>query len=178
MFDMVIFYAGAYSCEGNITFSEEEEEQQEQEEGKITVRYNDKFISQVSDISSCLPIYINEIPQIDHTLDSASVNNNSIGPLTDDVIINNSSIAHFIMIFAEFYLAYRFAASKKCNIIFLDGSLSSSYLGLISATSSSGKLWKTNCSLLGMEVDGLQLDINDLRIARHNIVNEIVYPVA
>jgi hypothetical protein len=26
MFDMVIFYAGAYSCEGNITFSKEEEE--------------------------------------------------------------------------------------------------------------------------------------------------------
>ena len=36
--------------------------------------YNDKFISQISDISSCLPIYINEIPQIHHTLDSASVN--------------------------------------------------------------------------------------------------------
>jgi hypothetical protein len=171
MFDMAIFYAGAYSCEGNITFSEEE---QQEKEGKITVIYNDKFISQVSDISSCLPIYINEIPQIDHIFDSASVNNNPIGPLTDDVIINNSSIAHFIMIFAEIYLAYRFAASKKCNIIFLDGSLSSSYLGLISATSSSGKLWKTNCSLLGMEIDGLQLDINDLRIARHNIVNEIL----
>ena len=36
--------------------------------------YNDKFISQISDISSCLPIYIKEIPQIYHTLDSASVN--------------------------------------------------------------------------------------------------------
>jgi hypothetical protein len=72
------------------------------------------------------------------------------------------------MIFAEIYLAYRFAASKKCNIIFLDGSLSSTYRGLISATSS-GKLWKTNCSLLGTEVDGLEIDINDLRIARNNI---------
>jgi hypothetical protein len=85
---------------------------EEEEEGKITVVYNDKFISQVSDISSCLPIYINEIPQIDHTLDSASLNNNPIGPLTDDVIINNSSIAHFIMIFAEIYLAYRFASKN------------------------------------------------------------------
>lgn len=107
MFDMVIFYAGI-----TITFSEEQE-------GKIT--------SQVSDISSCLPIYIKEIPQIDHTLDSASLNNSSIGPLTDDVIINNSSIGHSLMVFAEIYLVYRFAASKKCNIIFLDGSLSSSY---------------------------------------------------
>lgn len=61
-----------------------------------------------------LPIYINEIPQIDHTLDSASINNNSVGPLTDDVIINNSSIAHSLMIFSEIYLAYRFADSKQC----------------------------------------------------------------
>jgi len=26
MFDMVVFYAGAYSCEGNITFSQEEKQ--------------------------------------------------------------------------------------------------------------------------------------------------------
>lgn len=160
MFDMVIFYAGAYSCEGNITFSQEE---------RISVAYNDKFIGHTRDISSCIPIYINEIPQVDHTLDS----NNQIGPLTDDAIINNSSIAHSLMTFAELYLAYRFAASKKCNIIFIDGSLSSTYLGLIGATSA-GKLWKTNCSLLGIDVDGIQLDINDLRIARNCIVNEVL----
>jgi hypothetical protein len=61
MFDMVVFYAGAYSCEGNISFS-----QKEQTEGEnITITYNDKFIGQTRDISSCLPLYINEIPQID-----------------------------------------------------------------------------------------------------------------
>jgi hypothetical protein len=43
MSDMVVFFAGAYSCEGNITFLEEQEE-------KITVTYNDKFISRVSEI--------------------------------------------------------------------------------------------------------------------------------
>jgi hypothetical protein len=162
MFDMVIFYAGAYSCEGNITFSQGEG-------GKIDIVYNHKFIGQTRDISSCMPLYINEIPQVDHTLD----NNNQIGHLTDDVIINNSSIAHSLMVFAEIYLAYRFAASKKCSIIFLDGSLSSYYLSLISATSA-GKLWKTNCSLLGAETDGIQLDINDLRIARNCIVNDVL----
>lgn len=56
MFDMVIFYAGAYSCEGNITFSKEEGR-------KIDVVYNDKFIGHTRDISSCLPLYINEIPE-------------------------------------------------------------------------------------------------------------------
>jgi hypothetical protein len=173
MFDMVIFYAGAYSCEGNITFSKIEQKGEEEGE-KIRIAYNDKFIGQESDISSCLPLYINEIPQVDYSLDSNSpLNNNRIGSITDDVIINNSSIAHSLMTFAEIYLAYRFAATKRCNIIFLDGSLSTSYLSLISATSS-GRLWKTNCSLLGMDVDGLKIDVNDLRIARHCIINELL----
>jgi hypothetical protein len=173
MFDMVIFYAGAYSCEGSITFPQVEQKGEVEGE-KIRISYNDKFIGQESDISSCLPLYINEIPQVDYSLDTnAPLNNNRIGSLTDDVIINNSSIAHSLMTFAEIYLAYRFAATRKCNIIFLDGSLSSSYLSLISATSS-GRLWKTNCSLLGMDVDGLQIDVNDLRIARHCIINEIL----
>jgi hypothetical protein len=80
MFDMVIFYAGAYSCEGNITFPKIE--QQEVEGEKIRVSYNDKFIGQESDISSCLPLYINEIPQVDYNLDSNSpLNNNRIGSL-------------------------------------------------------------------------------------------------
>jgi hypothetical protein len=139
----------------------------------VTILYNDKFIGHESDISSCLPLYINEIPQVDHSLENTSLNNNRIGSLTDDVIINNSNIAHSLMTFSEIYLAYRFAASKKCNIIFIDGSLSSSYLSLISVTSS-GRLWKTNCSLLGMEVDGFRLGINGLRIARHCIINEIL----
>jgi hypothetical protein len=87
--------------------------------------------------------------------------------------MNNSSVAHSLMVFAEIYLAYSFAANKKCSIVFLDGSLSTTYLSLISRTSA-GKLWRANCSLLDTEVDGLQLDINDLRIARHNIVNEML----
>jgi hypothetical protein len=139
MFDMVIFYAAAYSCEGNITFSKIEQKADAEGE-KIRIVYNDKFIGQESDISSCLPLYINEIPQVDYSLDSNSpLNNNRIGSLTDDTIINNSSIAHSLMTFAEIYLGYRFAATKRCNIIFLDGSLSTSYLSLIS---SSDRLWK------------------------------------
>jgi hypothetical protein len=35
-------------------------------------------------------------------------------------------------------------------------------------------LWKTNCSLLGIDIDGLQIDANDLRIARHCIINEVL----
>jgi hypothetical protein len=44
MFDIVIFYAGAYSCEGNITFSQEEKDQKEEGENMISITYNDKFI--------------------------------------------------------------------------------------------------------------------------------------
>jgi hypothetical protein len=33
-------------------------------ERNISIVYNDKFIGQTRDISSCLPLYINEIPQV------------------------------------------------------------------------------------------------------------------
>jgi hypothetical protein len=103
--DMVIFYAGAYSCEGSITFPQVEQKGEVEGE-KIRISYNDKFIGQESDISSCLPLYINEIPQVDYSLDSnAPLNNNRIGSLTDDVIINNSSIAHSLRIRCDIWRA-------------------------------------------------------------------------
>ena len=42
----------------------------------------------------------------------------------------------------------------------------------MSSTSSSGKLWQTNCAILNTEIDGVEIDINDLRIARQHIINQ------
>ena len=57
-FDMVIFYAGAYSCFGSITF----------DETTTKVKHDEKFIGKGNDVSSCVPIFISKIPEIDHTL--------------------------------------------------------------------------------------------------------------
>src|SRR5215208_6948042 len=58
LFDMVIFYAGAYSCDGSIEFSD-------QYQDKLKIKYQDRFIDQSVDISSCIPVYIDKIPEID-----------------------------------------------------------------------------------------------------------------
>jgi hypothetical protein len=57
LFDMMIFYAGAYSCEGGIDFSEE---------NNLKIRYKNKFLEHSSDVSSCVPVYIDKIPEIIH----------------------------------------------------------------------------------------------------------------
>ena len=172
LFDMIVFYAGAFSCEGTISFSSKDEEKEQK--NKIQVNYQNRFLDQGRDISSCVPIYVNKVPEIDQTFfDLSQGQVNLMKPLSDEVILNNSSIANFLMTFAEIYLAYKFAVDeeKKTDVIFLDRSLSNMYSSLITDTSYR-KLWDTNCSILDFKIDGVPIDVNDLTIARHNIINE------
>ena len=74
------------------------------------------------------------------------------------------------MTFSEFFLAYKLAASKQYGLILMDRSLSNTYLGLIQSTSSRAS-WSSNCSIYGIEVDGIHIDTNDLAIARHSVIN-------
>jgi hypothetical protein len=106
LFDMIIFYAGAYSCEGTIHFSEERE--------NLEVRYQNRFMDQGKDISSCVPVYVDKVPDIDQTfLNRSHGQVNPMKTLTEEVIIDNTNVANFLMTFSEFYLAYKFAASSK-----------------------------------------------------------------
>ena len=56
LFDMVIFFGGAYAATGTVTFSEK---------AKPQVQYDAKTIQQGTGISSVVPIYVNEIPEVD-----------------------------------------------------------------------------------------------------------------
>lgn len=125
LFDMIVFYAGAFSCEGTINFSSKDEEKEQK--NNIKVNYQNRFLDQGRDISSCVPIYVNKVPEIDQTFfDLSQGQVNLMKPLSNEVILNNSSIANFLMTFAEIYLAYKFAVDeeKKTDVIFLDRSLS------------------------------------------------------
>jgi hypothetical protein len=100
MFDMIIFYAGAYSCECTIDFSSSPNENNSQ------VTFQHRFLDKGKDISSCVPIYVNKIPEIDQTFfDLSKGQVNVMKPLTNEIVLNNSNIANFLMTFAEFYLA-------------------------------------------------------------------------
>lgn len=162
LFDMIIFFAGSYSCEGILSFSDK----------GVAVRYNERFMDDGRDISSCVPIFVNKVSEIDQTFLEVSEDDiEAIKPVTDEVIVNNTNIDTFLMTFSEFYLAYQFAKSGRYDVIFLDRSISNMYSSLIYDTSKR-KLWETHSSIVGHIIDGQAIDINDITIARQHIVNE------
>lgn len=164
-FDMVIFYAGAYSCFGSINF----------DETNLKVKYDDKFIGKGNDVSSCVPILISKIPEIDHTLYDSNPNKKQrmMDILTEESILDNTNISNSLMTFSEFFLAYRLASTKKVDLILMDGSLSNMTPSLLSDTSNK-KNWVNDCSLLNYEIDNVPLDVNDFTLGRHHIIHELL----
>jgi hypothetical protein len=162
LFDMIIFFAGSYSCEGTMSFSDK----------GVGVKYNERFMDDGRDISSCVPIFVNKVPEIDQTFLEVSEDDiEAVKPVTDEIIVNNTNIDNFLMTFSEFYLAYQLAKSGRYDVIFLDRSISNMYSSLIYDTSKR-KLWETHSSIVGYIIDGQTIDINDITIARQHIVNE------
>ncbi|MGB9853912.1 MAG: hypothetical protein ACPLRY_03780 [Candidatus Bathyarchaeales archaeon] len=166
LFDMVVFFGGAYASTGSITF---------RGNGKPLVIYDERAMGPAAGISSVVPIYVNEIPDVDQTFFEISQPGElSLGkPLTEESIINNATIANWVMTFAEYYLAYKLAtdAERNIRIILMDRSLSIERASLLYDTSNSA-LWKAKSNLLGYKVDGEPIDVNDLTIARQCVCNE------
>ena len=165
MFDMVIFFGGAYAAKGKITFSET---------NIPTVRYDEKNLQQGAGISSVVPIYVNEIPEVDHSL-SASKQPEEFNPtkqLTDESIADNSIIANSLMTLSEYYLAYKLATEQNqdVKIILLDRCLSSERASLLYDTGKTD-LWKTKSTIIGLKIENETTDENDLSIGRHHICN-------
>ncbi|MGQ9545284.1 MAG: hypothetical protein ACUVQX_05810, partial [Candidatus Bathycorpusculaceae bacterium] len=166
LFDLVIFFGGAYASTGTITI---------QENNKPQIKYDEKTLQQTAGISSVVPIYVNEIPDIDQTFfateqpEEISLNK----PLMDETIINNATIANWIMTFAEYYLAYKLATdqNQKTHIILLDRSLSIERASLLYDTSRR-ELWEKKSSILGYKIDNELIDTNDLTIARQYVQNQ------
>ena len=98
-----------------------------------------------------MPVFIDKIPKIDQTIHDAEGNINLMKYLTEESIINNTNLTNFLMTFSEFYLAYQYSRSGKCNIILMDRSLSNTYSNLIEDTSQRN-LWSTNSSLIGYRI--------------------------
>jgi len=166
LFDLVIFFGGAYASTGTITFSEK---------GKPLIKYDERTVQQGTGISSVVPVYVNEIPDIDQTFfDAEQPGEISLGkPLMDEAIISNATIANWIMTFAEYYLAYKLATDSEQNIhiIFLDRSLSIERASLLYDTSKY-ELWKAKSSMVGFKIDNEPIDANDLTIARQHVCNQ------
>ncbi len=160
-FDMVIFYAGAYTCTGKIDFKD-----------SIKVKYEEKFLENGKEISSCIPLYINKIPEIDTSFyNSQNTQHSILNRYSEEAILDNTNISKSLMTFSEFFLAYKLAASKQTDLIFMDRSLSNMYSSLLAETSKKSDWNETSC-LLNYELDGVSFDENDFTLARYNILNE------
>ena len=168
LFDMVIFFGGSYAARGVIEFKKDKPPK---------VEYATRFVEQGRGISSCVPLYVNKVIEIDKSLspmlELEPTRISLVKPLTDESIANNSSIADWIMAFSEVYLAYKLASDPKENIkiLFLDRSLTCMQSSLMWDTSRR-KRWKTHGCLFGYEVDGIPIDMNDLAFGRHRILNK------
>ena len=167
LFDMVIFFGGAYAATGTIRFSETAEPE---------VTYDERTLQRSMGISSVVPIYINEIPEVDtsYAAQEQPGEVNPAKPMTDEEIANNSLIANAIMTFSEYYLAYKLAAdhTQDTRVIFLDRSLSTERATLLYETRKTG-FWNAKTALVGCKASGydVPLDKNDLIIARQHVSN-------
>ena len=166
LFDMVIFFGGAYASTGTVTFSESAEPQ---------VQYDAKTLQQSMGISSVVPMYINEIPEVDQVF-FAQGQPSEVSPnkmLTDEGIINNATIDNSIMTFSEYYLAFKLAADPDhdTKIILLDRSLSVERASLLYDTSKM-EFWTAKSSILGHKIDDIPIDVNDLAMARQHVCSQ------
>src|SRR5947209_13261028 len=58
LFDLVVFFGGSYASTGTITFHEEK---------PPGVEYNDQYLKNGIGVSSCVPVYVSEVPEIDQS---------------------------------------------------------------------------------------------------------------
>ena len=170
MFDMVIFFGGAYASTGTITFAET---------SLPTIGYDHKTIPQNMGISSVVPIYVNEILDVDHTF-SAQEQPSEVNPTraaTDEEIANNSLIANAIMTFSEYYLALKLATdpAKGTRVILMDRSLSTERASLLYETRKTS-FWRAKTALIGYQTqkDTQIIDAIDLTLARQHISNVLL----
>ena len=164
LFDMIIFFGGAYASLGTVEIADH----------GLKVEYSAKMIDEGVGVSSCVPIYINEVLEIDQALINVGRSGEiSLDKALDDRgIADNTTISNWLMTFSEFYLAYKLATDqeKGIRIILMDRSLACEQSALVRETSRR-TAWP-NLAIYEYEVDGVPLDINDLAYARHYIESE------
>ncbi|MCD6514408.1 MAG: hypothetical protein J7L07_05750 [Candidatus Odinarchaeota archaeon] len=163
IFDLVIFFGGAYACEGEIEFSKK---------GRPKIKYSTKVIEEGQGISSCVPLYINEIPEIDQTFFEEKEGELALGKsLQDEEIINNSQIALSIMHFAEYFLAYMMVKNDpEVGLILLDRTLSGDQASFISKTSKKEN-WERKSALINFNFEGRKITSRLLEYGRYRIYN-------
>ncbi len=165
MFDLLVFFAGSYACHGTITFHKDK---------LPSVQYGDSLTKRAAAISTVAPVYISKVPEIDQEFFDPEDGEIVVErPLSDQYIIDNSSIASALMTFSEYFLAYRLAISpvQKTRILLLDRTLGGGHSSFLYDTARRHR-WDRNMSLLGYTIEGTKLSMEDFAYCRHRVINE------
>jgi len=160
---LAVFWGGAYAATGTIEF---------REDTSPRVEYATGFIERGRGVSSCVPVYVDRVTEIDQAiLGLTELGQTTVTkPLTEQAVVDNSSIASWIMTFSELYLAYRMVIEDEVKVLFLDKSLSGTQTSLMYDTSKRSR-WKTNGAIYDFKIDGIPIDVNEMGYGRHYIVN-------
>ncbi|MHA1909657.1 MAG: hypothetical protein ACW98Y_20325 [Candidatus Thorarchaeota archaeon] len=148
VFDLLIFFAGAYSSNGIVCVDEN---------GKLDITYDEKYLERGIGVSSVLPIYINEVPDVDQTIlvrDEVGEIDHTV-TFSDSWIIDNSAFADYLMGLAEFYLGYKLTNSENpVDILLLDRICSSEISSYYAETSDFRINLEKDCGIIGYEIEG------------------------
>ncbi len=166
MAGLAVFWGGAYASSGTVEFRSDHPPK---------VLYHTGFVERGSGVSSCVPIYVDRIQKMDQTVTAFTEPGQTTitMPLTDQAVVDNSSIAGWIMTFSELYLAYKTVKEEDVGIILLDRSLSGTWTSLMYDTSKRAN-WKTDGALHGFEIDGVPIDINEMGYGRCYLYNPLL----
>jgi len=148
VFDLVVFFAGAYSAHGEIEIKDS---------GDSDITYDEKYLERGVGVSSVLPVYINEVPLIDQTLlvrgEDGQID--SSVTYTDAWVVDNAAFADFLMGLAEFYLGYKLVSSDNpVDILLIDRIFSSEIASFYAETSDFRLSLEHECGLIGHKIDG------------------------
>ncbi len=160
VFDLVIFFAGAYASQGTVTVDDE---------GHLSVTYEEDYRDAGISVSSVLPVYVNEVPLIDQTVLPTDVTGQTEPSLSvpDEQLIDNSAFADYLMMLAEFYLAYRLVTSdREIDILLMDRVCSSELASSYAETSELRVDLERESGLIGTKVAGETFTATDWVYAR------------
>ena len=148
VFDLVVFFAGAYSAHGEISI---------EKSGEAKITYDEKYLERGVGVSSVLPVYISEVPLIDQTLllrgEDGQVDDSFT--FTDAWVVDNAAFADFLMGLAEFYLGYKLVSTQNpVDILLLDRVFSSEVASFYAETSDFRLSLDHECGLIGHKIDG------------------------
>jgi len=159
---LAVFWGGSYASTGVIDF----------DGPHLDVTYDAGFVGRGRSVSSCVPIYVDRVGEVDQTvMELANSGETTLTrPLTEQAVVDNSRIAGWIMTFSELYLAYRMVVDEGVKVILLDRSLSNTQASLIYDTSRRGR-WTADGAIHGLEIDATPVDGNEMGYGRYHYLN-------